>query len=53
KLAGSSPETTVLAIFWQTYREVSASFRSGVMAARRPLEASGLGSNPRGGASSD
>ena len=30
--------------------EAAASFRSGVMAARRPLEASGLGSSPRGGA---
>jgi hypothetical protein len=33
--------------------EVQTSFRSGVTAARRSLEASGLGSNPRGGAASD
>ena len=31
--------------------EAIALVRSGVMAARRSLEASGLGSNPRGGAS--
>ncbi len=31
-------------------RETKVSFRSSVTAARRSLEASGLGSNPRGGA---